>query len=94
MTQLGEIGTGRTPPINYGGGSGGSVIEQPIAVNTPPEVIQQQFNIARAMAGIDPNLIRGPSPAILAAQRQKELVEQRRLAMIRLEELNRNRRRQ
>lgn len=67
-------------------------VDRPIEVPIQQqEVIQQQLNQVRAMAGLDPNLVAGMSPAQLSQLKKNEMEQRRRAAMDRFHQLRKER---
>lgn len=57
----------------------------------PQEVVTQQLDQIRAMAGLDPNLVAGMSPAQLSQLKKNEMEQRRRAAMDRFHQLRKER---
>lgn len=67
-------------------------VTRTVYVDRPVEVpIQQQLNQVRAMAGVDPNIVAGMSPAQLSQLKKNEMEQRRRAAMDRFHQLRKER---
>lgn len=77
--------------MSSGGGSSRSV-SVPQQANQTQEVIEQQMNQVRMMAGLDPNLISEMSISQISQLKRKELLERRQRAMERFNQLQREKR--